>query len=65
MRLMETIFKEEIGDFVCIYIDDIFIYSITMGDYLRHMHVLCNKLKEVKLYANPQKCQFLAENWRY
>ncbi len=40
------------------YIDQIFIFSKNMEDHDRHVRLVLEKLKEVGLYAQLEKCEF-------
>jgi hypothetical protein len=55
---MNTIFQEEMDDFVIIYIDDILVYSKTAEDHVRKLEVVLRKLRDNKLYANGEKSMF-------
>lgn len=57
-RLMTHIFREYIGDFVHVYMDDIFIYSDTVEDHQRHIGLVLDKLRENHLYLVATKCDF-------
>jgi hypothetical protein len=56
--LMNTVFQEEIDDFVIIYIDDILVYSKTAEEHARHLEVVFRKLRNNKLYGNGEKNNF-------
>jgi len=56
---MNNLFKHELGISVCIYIDDIFIFSKTYKDYLHHVRTVLQRLKEHKFYANQEKSQIM------
>jgi hypothetical protein len=56
--LMNDIFLEWLDDFVVIYIDDILIYSISLEEHEEHLHKVFQRLKENKLYAKLEKCEF-------
>jgi hypothetical protein len=56
--LMNTILREEMDDFVIVYIDDILVYSKTAEEYVRHLEVVLQKLRDNKLYANVEKSDF-------
>ena len=56
--LMNTIFREEMDDFVIVYIDDILVYSKTTEEHARHLEAVLGRLKDNKLYANEEKSDF-------
>jgi hypothetical protein len=56
--LMNDIFREWLDDFVVVYIDDILIYSSSMEEHAEHLHKVFQRLRENKLYAKLEKCEF-------
>ena len=60
VRVMEDLFHDELVQFVWIYIDDIFIFSNSFEEHIKHVQHVCRKLKEHKFYANPKKSVFFA-----
>jgi hypothetical protein len=55
---MNDIFREWLDDFVVVYIDDILIYSSSLEKHAKHLHKVFQRLKENKLYAKLEKCEF-------
>ena len=60
VRVMEDLFNDELGKFVWVYIDDIFIFSNTFEEHIAHIKQVCNKLRLQEFYANPRKSIFFA-----
>ena len=60
VRIMEDLFLDELGKFIWIYIDDIFIFSNTFEEHIEHDQHACRKLKGDEFYANPKKSLFFA-----
>ncbi len=56
--LMNDIFRKWLDDFVVIYIDDILIYSGSLEEHEEHLHKVFQRLRENKLYAKLEKCEF-------
>jgi hypothetical protein len=56
--LMNDIFREWLDDFVVVYIDDILIYSGSLEEHAEHLRKVFQKLRENKLYAKFEKCEF-------
>jgi hypothetical protein len=56
--VMNDIFREYIGDFVTIYLDDIMIFSKTPEEHVRHTELVFKLLREHKLYLRLSKCHF-------
>lgn len=54
---MNTIFREEVDDFVIIYIDDILVYFKTAEEHAGHLGAILKKLRYNKLYANGKKSE--------
>ncbi|KAK1867157.1 hypothetical protein I4F81_009666 [Pyropia yezoensis] len=58
MNLMNDVFIPYLYDFICVYLDDILVYSETYEDHLKHLRKTLAKLRDHKLYAKASKCQF-------
>eukprot|EP00877_Chromochloris_zofingiensis_P000206 jgi/Chrzof1/10186/Cz04g31320.t1 len=56
--LMHKIFAPHLDEFVCIYLDDILVYSRSMDEHLEHLRVVLSVLREHKLFAKRKKCEF-------
>jgi hypothetical protein len=56
--LMNDIFWEWLDDFVIIHIDDILIYSRSLEEHAEHLWKVFRRLRENKLYAKLEKCEF-------
>ncbi len=56
--LMNNIFREWFDDFVVVYIDDILIYSGSLEEHAEHLRKVFQRLRENKLYAKLEKCEF-------
>lgn len=58
MDLMHRIFKPFLDQFVVIFFDDILVYSKSKNDHEEHLRIVLQKLREHKLYAKFNKCEF-------
>jgi hypothetical protein len=56
--LMNDIFREWLDDFVVVYIDDILIYRSSLEEHVEHLRKVFQRLRENKLYAKLEKCEF-------
>ncbi len=56
--LMNDIFQMGFDDFVVIYIDDILVYNNFMEENVEDFHKVFQRLRENKLYAKFEKCEF-------
>ena len=61
MHLMNTVFKDELGRFVLVFLDDILIFSRTKEEHLAHLRAVLTRLREAKLYAKPSKCEWMQD----
>jgi hypothetical protein len=57
-RLMDNIFKDVIGKYVVVYLDDLNIYSSSFEEHLKHLKEVFRRLKLAGLKLKPQKCYF-------
>ena len=55
-RLMTTLFRDFLGRFVHVYLDDIFIYSDSIEDHEKHLKLVFETLRKAKLYISRAKC---------
>jgi len=55
---MNDIFREWLDDFVVVYIDNILIYSRSLEEHAEHLRKVFQRLRENKLYAKLEKCEF-------
>jgi len=60
IRIMSDLFTNYLGQFMWVYIDDILIYSDTEQDHLKHIAMVCDKLKQAQFYASRKKSEFFA-----
>lgn len=57
-NLMNDVMREFLDIFVIVYLDDILVYSRTMEEHTEHVRQVLQKLKENRLYAKLEKCEF-------
>jgi hypothetical protein len=53
MYLMNSVFMNELDEFVVVFIDDIPIYSKSEAEHAKHLRIVLQRLREHKLYASP------------
>jgi hypothetical protein len=56
--MMNDIFRQELDQFVVIYLDDILIYSQDITSHINHINTVLSKLRKFNLYAKLEKCEF-------
>ena len=57
-RVMNDTFRQELGAYVLVYLDDILVFSRTVEDHLQHLRCVLSKLRQHRLYAKLSKCHF-------
>lgn len=57
-RTMNTIFHDDIGKFVEVYIDDVVDKSATRGEHLDHLRQAFKRMRKHDLKINPEKRGF-------
>ncbi|WVZ76600.1 LOW QUALITY PROTEIN: hypothetical protein U9M48_024565 [Paspalum notatum var. saurae] len=65
MQLMNLVFMVYLDKFVVVFIDDILIYSKTEAEYEEHLSLVFQRLREHKLYAKFNKCEFWIDEVRF
>src|ERR1700723_1893053 len=59
-QLMTIIFREYIGRFVHVYLDNIFVFSNSIEEHEKHLGLVFDKLRKAQLFLE-ESCQRLAE----
>lgn len=59
-RLMNTIFRDYIGVFMHVYIDDIFVFSDTVEEHEQHLQIVFDTLRKQHLFLKASKCELYA-----
>jgi hypothetical protein len=60
-RFVTHLFRDHIGKFVHVYLDDVFIFSDTIEDHERHLRIIMDILRDAEMTLNPRKCDFYSE----
>ena len=63
--MMETVFTEEIGNHLAIYIDDLNVYSENFEQHLIHLKGILEKCKKYGLKLKKEKCKFACEELEF
>ena len=58
MDLMNRVFQPYLDQYVVVFIDDILVYSSSYSKHEQHLRVVLQTLRENKLYAKLDKCEF-------
>lgn len=63
--VMNEFFHDFIGQFVCVFFDDILIYSKDLDSHLLHLRLVLQRLRENHLSVKQSKCAFCQTNIEY
>ena len=64
-RMMDELFKNDLDDFVLVYLDDILIFSKTLKEHIQHIRQALERLRNAKLFARLHKCAFFQKRVEY
>ncbi|KAH9263370.1 hypothetical protein BASA83_013261 [Batrachochytrium salamandrivorans] len=64
-RMMNTLFRDSIGKFVLVYLDDIVIYSENLEKHKEHVKAVLAVLSKNGLYCKLEKCHFHQQEISY
>ena len=64
-QMMNSLFKEELDDFILVYLDDILIFSRTLQEHIRHIRIALERLRTAKFYARLHKCSLFQTRVEY
>ena len=57
-RMMNKVFRGEIGDMLEVYMDDMIVKSQAETDHAQHLKKVFEQARRVKMRFNPEKCTF-------
>ena len=60
-QLMNIIFHDTIGHSMQVYLDDIFVYSNSIGEHEEHLQLVFERLREQQLFLKWAKCDLYAD----
>ena len=61
-HLMTHIFCHQLGKYVHVYLDNVFIFSKTLEDHERHLRTVFEILKGTSLFLSRKKCSLYAKS---
>ncbi|KAE8662634.1 cytochrome P450 78A7-like [Hibiscus syriacus] len=59
--LMNKLFQPYLDQFMVVYLDDIVVYSNSIGEHVDHLRIVFKILRENELYVKKEKCTFATE----
>jgi hypothetical protein len=63
--VMNRCFKDYIGKFVVVYIDDIMVFSGHKEDHYKHLRMVFEILRNERLFCKLSKCSFVKEEVKF
>ena len=60
-RLMTAIFRDFLGRFVHVYLDNIFIYSQSIREHIEHIIKVLQRLRELQFYLSRSKLDLFSD----
>ncbi|XP_074322981.1 uncharacterized protein LOC141659938 [Apium graveolens] len=64
-RLVNMMFKNQIGRIMEVYVDDILVKSKVANDHIKHLMEMFNILRRFRMKLKPQKCVFSVESGKF
>ncbi|XP_074378382.1 uncharacterized protein LOC141719919 [Apium graveolens] len=64
-RLVNKMFKHQLGKTMEAYVDDMLVKSKEARDHVRHLEEMFQILREYRMKLNPQKCVFGVESGKF
>ena len=61
-RLMTAIFQDKIGIFVHVYLDDLFVFTVSIEDHEKDLEYVFKKLQEFHLFLEKVKCDLYSKH---
>ena len=62
---INNVLREYIDEFVCVYIDDILIYSRTLEQHVEHVRKVLHALRKYNLRLKPSKSEFHTQRVKF
>ena len=56
---------QDLGNFAMVYLDDIIIFSSSVKEYIRHIQIVFDRLRQHQLKLKLSKCKFLQKETQY
>jgi hypothetical protein len=60
-RIMTAIFRDYIGIFLHVYLDDLFVFSNSIDEHEEHLKLVFARIREHQFYLKTEKCDLYAE----
>jgi hypothetical protein len=63
--LMHSVFGKALNKYVCVYLDDILVFSKTKEEHLQHLRMVFDTLRTNGLRARREKCEFFKPELKF
>ncbi len=60
-QTMKDVFRDQLGHFVVVFLDDILIYSRLLQDHVEHVRFALQKFRNRSFYGKHSKCDFFQQ----
>ena len=64
-QFVNSVFADMLNVCMVVYLDNILIYSDNMEDHIKHIREVLQRLRQHKLFAKPEKCEFHSDSVEY
>ena len=64
-QFINSVFTDMLNVCMVVYLNDILIYSDNMEDHKKHVQEVLQQLRQHKLFAKPEKCEFHSDSVEY
>jgi len=62
---MNRVFAGQLNRFVCVYLDDILVYSRTEAEHIKHLRIVLDVLRRHDYKAKLAKCEFFKQELKF
>jgi hypothetical protein len=62
MRNRSTIFRDIIGEYVWVYLDDVVVFSQSVQEHMQYLREIFKRLQNVSFYLKLNKCQLMQKS---
>ena len=64
-RLMNSVLRDGLDKFCCVYLDDILVFSKNEAEHAQHLRWVFNQLRAHSLHVKRSKCRFGVKEIEY
>jgi hypothetical protein len=64
MRNMTTIFRDIIGEYIWVYLDDVVVFSQSVQEHMQHLGEIFKRLQDASFYLKLTKCQLMQKRMK-